>query len=91
MFTIQTIREDFPALAQEVYGKPLIYFDNAATTQKPTPVTTVVNEMNSLINGNIHRAFHYLGNICTERYEEARETVRAFLNAPSTKDGKNIA
>ena len=86
MFTIQTIREDFPALAQEVYGKPLIYFDNAATTQKPTPVTTVVNEMNSLTNGNIHRAFHYLGNICTERYEEARETVRAFLNAPSTKE-----
>lgn len=86
MFTTRTIRKDFPALAQEVYGKPLIYFDNAATTQKPAPVTAVVNEMNSLTNGNIHRAFHYLGNICTERYEEARETVRTFLNAPSTEE-----
>ncbi|MDR3180369.1 MAG: SufS family cysteine desulfurase [Prevotellaceae bacterium] len=86
MFTLQTIRKDFPALAQQVYGKPLIYFDNAATTQKPAPVIAVVNEMNSLTNGNIHRAFHYLGNICTERYEEARETVRKFLNASSTEE-----
>jgi cysteine desulfurase/selenocysteine lyase len=86
MFTLQTIRKDFPALAQQVYGRPLIYFDNAATTQKPAPVIAVVNEMNSLTNGNIHRAFHYLGNICTERYEETRETVRAFLNAASTEE-----
>ncbi|MDR3236502.1 MAG: SufS family cysteine desulfurase [Prevotellaceae bacterium] len=86
MFQIQTIRNDFPALHQKVYGKPLIYFDNAATTHKPKPVINAVNEMNSLINGNIHRAFHYLGNVCTERYEEARETVRAFLNAPHTDE-----
>lgn len=86
MFTPHAIRKDFPALAQQVYGKPLIYFDNAATTQKPAPVIAVVNEMNSLINGNIHRAFHYLGNKCTERYEEARETVRAFLHAPTAEE-----
>jgi cysteine desulfurase/selenocysteine lyase len=86
MFTLQTIRKDFPALTQQVYGKPLIYFDNAATTQKPVPVIAVVNEMHNLINSNIHRAFHYLGNICTERYEEARETVRKFLNAASTEE-----
>jgi cysteine desulfurase/selenocysteine lyase len=86
MFQIQTIRNDFPALHQKVYGKPLIYFDNAATTHKPKPVIDAVNEMNSLINGNIHRAFHYLGNVCTGRYEEARETVRAFLNASHTDE-----
>ena len=86
MFTLQNIRKDFPALTQQVYGKPLIYFDNAATTQKPVPVIAVVNEMHNLINGNIHRAFHYLGTVCTERYEDARETVRKFLHAASTEE-----
>ena len=86
MFTLQTIRKDFPALAQQVYEKPLIYFDNAATTQKPASVIAAVNEMNGLLNGNIHRAFHYLGNICTERYEDARETVRAFLHAAAKEE-----
>ncbi|MDR3184954.1 MAG: SufS family cysteine desulfurase [Prevotellaceae bacterium] len=86
MFILQTIRKDFPALSQQVYGKPLIYFDNAATTHKPAPVIALVNEMNSFINGNIHRAFHCLGTMCTERYEEARETVRAFLHASSVEE-----
>ncbi len=86
MFNINKIRQDFPALHQEVYGKPLIYFDNAATTQKPKAVIAVVNEMNSQTNGNIHRAFHYLGNCCTERYEAARETVRRYLNATKKEE-----
>ncbi len=86
MFNINKIRQDFPALHQEVYGKPLIYFDNAATTQKPKAVIDVVNEMNSKTNGNIHRAFHYLGNLCTERYEAARETIRRYLNAAKKEE-----
>ncbi len=86
MFEINKIRQDFPALEQKVYGKPLVYLDNAATTQKPKVVINAVNEMNSKTNGNIHRAFHYLGNECTERYEAARETVKVFLNAAKKEE-----
>lgn len=86
MFEVDKIRQDFPALHQEVHGKPLIYFDNAATTQKPQVVIDAVNEMNSRINGNIHRAFHYLGNLCTERYEAARETVQQFIHAAKKEE-----
>jgi len=86
MFDINKIRQDFPALWQEVYGKPLVYLDNAATTQKPKAVIDAVNEMNSKTNGNIHRAFHYLGNLCTERYEAARETARNYINAAKKEE-----
>ncbi len=86
MFNTSKIRTDFPALQQQVYGKPLIYLDNAATAQKPVSVIEAVNEMNSLTNGNIHRAFHHLGNLCTERYETAREAVRYFLNAAQKEE-----
>jgi len=85
-WNIQTIRKDFPALQQTVYGQPLVYLDNAATAQKPQCVIDAVNEMNATLNGNIHRAVHYLGMQCTERHEQARETVRAFLNAAKTSE-----
>jgi len=86
MFEIDNIRKDFPALKQQVYGKPLIYFDNAATTQKPKMVIDAINEMNSGINGNIHRAVHYLANLCTERYEASRETVQHFIKAAKQEE-----
>jgi cysteine desulfurase/selenocysteine lyase len=86
MFEIDKIRKDFPALHQKVYGKSLIYLDNAATTQKPQIVIDAVNEMNSGINGNIHRGVHYLSNLCTERYEAAREAVQQFLHAAKKEE-----
>jgi cysteine desulfurase/selenocysteine lyase len=86
MIDLNIIRKDFPALHQKVYEKPLIYFDNGATSQKPQVVIDAVNEMNSKINGNIHRAFHYLGNTCTERYEDTRETIRNFLHAKKVEE-----
>ena len=86
MDKITTIRNDFPALQQQVYGKPLIYLDSAATAQKPQCVIDAVNEMNAGINGNIHRVMHNLGMQCTERYEQSRETIRAFLNAQKTTE-----
>jgi len=86
MFEVKKIRQDFPALHQQVYGKPLIYLDNAATAQKPQMVIDAVNEMNSEINGNIHRAHHYLGNLCTERYEAARESVQRLLHAAKKEE-----
>ncbi|MDR0295904.1 MAG: SufS family cysteine desulfurase [Prevotellaceae bacterium] len=86
MFEVDKIRQDFPALSQKVYGKSLIYLDNAATTQKPQVVIDAVNEMNNGINGNIHRGIHYLSSLCTERYEAARETVQHFLHAAKKEE-----
>jgi cysteine desulfurase/selenocysteine lyase len=86
MFDIEKIRQDFPALDQQVYGKPLIYLDNAATTQKPQTVIEAISEMNSGINGNIHRAVHYLSGLCTERYEEARASVQHFIHAAKKEE-----
>jgi cysteine desulfurase/selenocysteine lyase len=85
-FDITTVRNDFPALQQQVYGKPLVYLDSAATAQKPQCVIDAVNEMNARLNANIHRAAHYLANRCTERYEQARETVRQFIHAAKTQE-----
>lgn len=86
IFDIDTIRQDFPILHQEVNNKPLIYFDNAATTQKPQAVIDKVNEIYSIKNSNIHRGVHYLSAQLTEEYENAREQVRAFINARSTRE-----
>ncbi len=83
---ISQIRDQFPALQQKVYGKPLVYLDNSATTQKPEPVLKVLREMNGGINGNIHRAVHYLSVQCTERYDQARKTIRGFINAASENE-----
>ncbi|MFT3737512.1 MAG: cysteine desulfurase [Breznakibacter sp.] len=78
---IQRIREDFPILKQEVYKKPLVYFDNAATAQKPVQVIEAEMGVYKLLNSNIHRGVHYLSNKCTEAFEESRKTVAKFINA----------
>ena len=75
------IRKDFPILDQNVNGKPLVYFDNAATSQRPQQVIDRINDFSLLINGNIHRATHFFANRTTEAFEGARETIRRFLNA----------
>ena len=80
------IRQDFPILSREIYGKPLIYFDNAATTQKPRQVVEAVSEMYYDVNANVHRGVHFLSQQATERHEAARETVRVFLNAKSATE-----
>ena len=78
---ISKIRKDFPILDQQVNGKPLIYFDNAATSQRPIQVIERVNEFSLRTNANIHRATHYMANKTTEAFEASRETVRQFINA----------
>jgi cysteine desulfurase/selenocysteine lyase len=80
---VRKIREDFPALHQEVHGKPLVYLDSAATSLKPQAVIDAVNEVYARDCANIHRAVHLLSQRATARYEEAREKVRAYLNAAS--------
>ncbi len=78
---INRIREDFPILKRKIYGKPLIYFDNGATTQKPTCVLDCVKHFHNQINANIHRGVHKLSAESTQAYEDAREVVRNFINA----------
>jgi len=78
---ISKMRKDFPILDQKVNGKPLIYFDNAATSQRPIQVIERVDEFSLRTNANIHRATHYLANKTTEAFEASRETVRQFINA----------
>jgi cysteine desulfurase/selenocysteine lyase len=85
-FNINQIRSDFPILQQQVYNKPLIYLDNGATTQKPRVVIDTIRELQESHNSSIHRGIHYLSEQMTARYEAARETVRAFLNAASTQE-----
>ena len=80
------IRDDFPALAQKINGHPLVYFDNAATTQKPRPVLEAIQRYYEHDNANVHRGIHELSNRATAAYEGARERVAQFINAPSTKD-----
>ncbi len=80
---IARIREDFPILAREVHGKPLVYLDNAATSQKPRQVIEALVRYYESYNANIHRAVHYLGEEATAAYEEARAKVARFINAPS--------
>ncbi len=85
-FDINKVRGDFPILNQQVYNKPLVYLDNGATTQKPVVVIDTVKELQSLYNSSIHRGIHYLSEQMTTRYEQARERVRLFLNASSSKE-----
>ena len=80
---IKKIRSDFPILQQKVYGKPLVYLDNGATTQKPRVVIDTIRELQEARNSSIHRGIHFLSEQMTSSYEAARETVRAFLNAES--------
>ena len=81
MFDVQKIREDFPILQREVYKRPLVYLDNAATTQKPLCVLDAMREEYLNVNANVHRGVHYLSQQATNLHEAARETVRAFINA----------
>jgi cysteine desulfurase/selenocysteine lyase len=80
-YDVERIREDFPILALPVYGKPLVYLDNAASAQKPKAVLDRLNHAYTAEYANVHRGLHYLANAATEAYEGARERVRAFLNA----------
>jgi cysteine desulfurase/selenocysteine lyase len=80
-YDVARIRADFPALAMQVYGKPLVYLDNAASAQKPKAVLDRMQKAYTEQYANVHRGLHYLANEATEAYEGARETVRAFLNA----------
>ena len=83
MFDINKIRKDFPILAREVHGKPLVYFDNGATTQKPQVVLDRIMHAYTLENSNIHRGVHYLSGIATEAHEAARQRVAEFIGAES--------
>ncbi|MBQ1732558.1 MAG: SufS family cysteine desulfurase, partial [Bacteroidales bacterium] len=85
-FDVKEIRKDFPILSEKVHNKPLVYFDNAATSQKPRIVIDTIAEYYSRFNSNIHRGVHYLSNFATEANERARETVRKFINASSTEE-----
>lgn len=80
-FDAARVRKDFPTLHQEVYGKPLIYFDNGATSQKPQQVIDAINQYYSKENSNIHRGVHHLSQIATEKYEESRRTIQKWINA----------
>ena len=80
-YDVERIRDDFPILAMEVYGKPLVYLDNAASAQKPKAVLDRLAQAYTSEYANVHRGLHYLANAATEGYEGAREKVRAFLNA----------
>lgn len=84
--TIEEIRAEFPILSIKVHGKPLIYLDNGATTQKPEQVIRVMEELYRTSNANVHRGVHRLSDMVSDRYEAARETVRAFINAPKKEE-----
>lgn len=86
MLDIQSVRADFPILKQEVNGKPLVYFDNAATAQKPTVVLKAIEKYYETINANIHRGVHTLSQQATDAYEEARKKVQRHLNAREDKE-----
>ena len=86
MYDIQKIREDFPILDREVYGKPLIYLDNGATTQKPRQVVEAITDEYYSANANVHRGVHFLSQQATELHEASRETVRRFINARSSNE-----
>ena len=86
MYNINKVREDFPILQREVYGKPLVYLDNAATTQKPLCVLDAMREEYINVNANVHRGVHYLSQQATDLHEAAREKVRQFINAEKTEE-----
>lgn len=86
VYDVNRIREDFPILAMQVYGKPLVYLDNAASAQKPKVVLDRIQQAYTSEYSNVHRGLHYLANAATEGYEGAREKVRAFLNAPRAEE-----
>ena len=86
MYDIEKIRTDFPILSREIYGKPLVYLDNAATTQKPLCVLDAMRDEYLNVNANVHRGVHYLSQQATDLHEAAREKVRQFINANKTEE-----
>lgn len=86
MYNVEEIRADFPILARIVYGKPLVYLDNGATTQKPRCVVDAITDEYYSVNANVHRGVHFLSQQATELHEASRETVRRFINARSTNE-----
>ena len=86
MYNIDTIRKDFPILSRTIHNKPLVYLDNAATTQKPLSVLNGMTHAYLNVNANVHRGIHWLSQKATEMHENARETVRSFINARSTNE-----
>ena len=86
MYDIEQIRADFPILGRTVYGKPLVYLDNGATTQKPRQVVEAITEEYYNTNANVHRGVHFLSQQATELHEASRETVRRFIGARSTNE-----
>jgi cysteine desulfurase/selenocysteine lyase len=85
-FDVERYRADFPILFREVYGKPLVYLDSAASAQKPLSVIEAMDHTLRFEYANVHRGIHLLSNTATQKYEDARETVRRFLNAPSAEE-----
>ncbi len=85
-FDVEAVRRDFPILSREVHGKPLVFLDSAASAQKPRQVLDAERHIYEHEYANVHRGIHYLSQVCTDRMEAARETVRGFLNAASTKE-----
>ena len=85
-YDVEAIRAEFPILAREVYGKPLVYLDNAASAQKPRAVIDAMVRTMETGYANVHRGLHFMANAATEAFEEARESVRAFLNAGSVEE-----
>ena len=86
LLDVARVRKDFPILDREVHGKPLVYLDNAATSQTPRQVIEVFDHYYSQMNANIHRGLHTLADEATAAFEGTRETVRAFVNAASTRE-----
>ena len=86
MYDINKVREDFPILSRTIYGKPLVYLDNGATTQKPLCVLDAMQEEYLNVNANVHRGVHWMSQQATDLHEAARETVRKFINARSTTE-----
>ena len=86
MYDINKVRQDFPILSRTVYDKPLVYLDNAATTQKPLCVLDAMRDEYLNVNANVHRGVHYLSQQATDLHEAARETVRKFINAPKIEE-----
>lgn len=85
-FDVKRVRADFPILSREIYGKPLVYLDNAASAQKPVQVLDAIRDAYANDYANVHRGLHYLANASTQAFEDAREKVRALLNAPTADE-----
>src|ERR1700746_1932187 len=85
-FDVRRVREDFPILRQKVHGNPLVYLDNAATTQKPQPVLDAIERFYATTCANVHRGVHLLSEQATEDYEEARAKMQGFLNAADRRE-----